>query len=198
MDRAALENKLNELKKKHAVIEKTWQKAGNQPLLQFFVEIIPKVLNCERISIFIHDPIDSNLWVQCGTGVKERQIQVPQKGSVVGRAIETGEPVFEKDMQRQMGPHDTVALKTGYVTYNTLCVPVRGVTTNKITGAIQAVNKKGSTSFNEQDLEIVQKMAFNIQMQLENMYLRQEMAKISTQLSKQILQLEKTLREAKK
>ncbi len=193
MDRAELESKLEELKKKHAVIEKTWQKAGNRPLLQFFVEIIPKVLNCERLSIFIHDPIDANLWVQCGTNVEERTIEVPQKGSVVGRAIETGEPVFEKDMQRQMGPHDTVALKTGYVTYNTLCIPVRGVTTDKITGAIQAVNKKGASEFNQNDLEVMQKLAFNIQMHLENMFLRQEMAKISTQMSKQIFQLQRKL-----
>jgi len=195
MDRAELENKLGELKKKQAVIEKAWQKAGNRALLQFFVEIIPKVLNCERLSIFIHDPVDANLWVQCGTNVKERQIEVPQKGSVVGRAIETGEPVFEKEMQRQMGPHDTVALKTGYVTYNTLCVPVHGVTTDKITGAIQAVNKKASSEFKPEDLEVLQKLAFNIQMHLENMYLRQEMAKISTQMSKQIFLLEKKLRD---
>ncbi len=195
MDRSELESKLAELKKKHAVIEKTWQKAGNRPLLQFFVEIIPKVLNCERLSIFIHDPVDHNLWVQCGTNVKERQIEVPQKGSVVGRAIETGEPVFEKEMQRQMGPHDTVALKTGYVTYNTLCVPVRGVTTDKITGAIQAVNKKASSEFSQEDLEVLEKLAFNIQMHLENMFLRQEMAKISTQMGKRIFQLQQKLQE---
>ena len=194
MDRAELESKLKELKAKHAAIDKTWQKAGNRPLLEFFVEIMPKVLNCERLSIFIHDPVDANLWVQCGTNVKERQIEVPQKGSVVGRAIETGKPVFEKEMQRQMGPHDTVALKTGYVTYNTLCVPVCGVTTNKITGAIQAVNKKAAVEFTQADLEVLQKLAFNIQLNLENMYLRQEMAKISTQMSKQIYQLEKKLR----
>lgn len=194
MNRAELESKLEELKKKQVVIEKTWKKAGNRALLQFFVEIIPKVLNCERLSIFIHDPVDSNLWVQSGTGVKERQIEVPQKGSVIGRAIETGEPVFEKDMQRQMGPHDSVALKTGYVTYNTLCVPVKGVTTDTITGAIQAVNKKASSEFNQEDLEVLKKLAFNIQMHLENMFLRQEMAKISTQMSKQIFLLEKKLR----
>ena len=193
MERAELESKLEELKKKHTIIEKTWQKAGNRPLLQFFVEIIPKVLNCERLSIFIHDPVDANLWVQCGTNVDERAIEVPQKGSVVGRAIETGEPVFEKDMQRQMGPHDTVALKTGYVTYNTLCVPVRGVTTDKTTGAIQAVNKKGASEFNENDLDVMQKLAFNIQIHLENMFLRQEMAKISTQMGKQIFQLQRKL-----
>ena len=195
MDRAELEAKLEELKSKHAVIEKTWQKAGNRPLLEFFVEIMPQVLNCERLSIFVHDPVDANLWVQCGTGVKERQIEVPQRGSVVGRAIDTGKPVLEKELQKQMGPHDAVALKTGYVTYNTLCVPVHGVTTKKITGAVQAVNKKVTSGFTEEDVTLLEKMAFNIQMQLENMYLRQEMAKISTQMSKQIFLLQKKLNE---
>lgn len=194
MDRIELESKLKELKSKHAAIEKTWHKAGNRPLLEFFVEIMPKVLNCERVSIFIHDPVDANLWVQCGTGVKERQIQVPQQGSVVGRAIESGKPVFEKEMQRQMGPHDTVALKTGYVTYNTLCVPVRGVTSNSITGAIQAVNKKAASEFKPEDVEVLQRLAFNIQLHLENMYLRQEMAKISAQMAKQIYLLENKLK----
>ena len=195
MDRAELESKLEELKKKQVAIDNTWKKAGNRDLLQFFVEIIPTVLNCERLSIFIHDPVDANLWIQSGTGVQERQFEVPQQGSVIGRTIETGEPVFEKDMQRQMGAHDTVALKTGYVTYNTLCVPVHAVTSDKITGAIQAVNKKSASEFNQDDLEILKKMAFNIQMHLENMYLRQEMAKISTQMSRQIILLEKKLRE---
>lgn len=195
MDRTQLEKKLEELKSKHAIIDKTWKKAGNRPLLEFFVEIMPQVISCERISIFIHDPVDANLWVQSGTGVKERQIEVPQKGSIVGRTIETGKPVLEKELQRHIGPHDTVALKTGFVTYNTLCVPVHGVTTKTVTGAIQAVNKKVTSGFTSEDMEVMKKLAFNIQMQLENMYLRQEMAKISTQMSRQIFQLQQRLNE---
>lgn len=193
MDRAALEKKLEELKSKQAMMEKAWKKAGNRQLLQFFVEIIPRAINAERISIFIHDPVDSHLWVQCGTGVEERQIEVPQGGSVVGQAIESGEPVFDNNMQQKMGAHDNVAIKTGYVTYNTLCVPVKGVTTEKVTGAIQAINKIGMEGFTEEDLTILTKMAFNIQMHIENIYLRQEMAKISSQMSEKIAALEAKL-----
>ncbi len=193
MDRAALEQKLTELKQKQAMIDKAWKKAGNRQLMQFFVEIMPKVIGAERISIFIHDPIDANLWVQCGTGVSEGQIEVPQAGSIVGRAIETGEPIFESDMQLQMGAHDNVAIKTGYVTYNTLCVPVKGVTTEKVTGAIQAINKTSGTEFNQEDLKLLQRLAFNTQMHIENIYLRQEMAKISSQMNEKIALLEEKL-----
>ena len=194
MDRAALEQRLAELKTKQLMIDNAWKKTGNRELLQFFVEIIPKTINAERVSIFIHDPIDAHIWVHCGTNVKERQIKVPESGSVVGRTIAGGKPIFENNMQQQMGAHDNVAIKTGYVSYNTLCVPVRGVTTEKITGAIQAVNKVGMNEFTEGDLAILEKLAFHIQMHIENIYLRQEMAKISSQMSEAITQLELKLR----
>lgn len=195
MDRTALEQRLTELKTKQSMIDKAWKKTGNRELLQFFVEIIPKTINAERVSIFIHDPVDSHIWVHCGTSVEERQINVPESGSVVGRTIASGKPIFENNMQQQMGAHDNVAIKTGYVTYNTLCVPVRGVTTDKITGAIQAVNKIGMNEFTEGDLVILEKLAFHIQMHIENIYLRQEMAKISSQMSEAITQLERKLKK---
>ncbi len=195
MDRTALEQRLTELKTKQSMIDKAWKKTGNRELLQFFVEIIPKTINAERVSIFIHDPVDSHIWVHCGTNVEERQINVPESGSVVGRTIAGGKPIFENNMQQQMGAHDNVAIKTGYVTYNTLCVPVRGVTTDKITGAIQAVNKIGMNEFTEGDLVILEKLAFHIQMHIENIYLRQEMAKISSQMSEAITQLERKLKK---
>lgn len=193
MDRTALEKKLAELKTKQVMIDKAWHKTGNRELMQFFVEIIPKAIKAERMSIFIHDPVDSHVWVHCGTSVEERQIQVPEEGSVVGRVIKSGKPIFEHNMQQQMGAHDNVALKTGYVTYNTLCVPVRGVTTDKVTGAIQVINKIGVDRFVEGDLAILEKLAFHIQMHIENIYLRQELAKISVQMSETIRQLEHKL-----
>ena len=193
MERTELAQKLVELKKKQATIEAAWQKAGNRELLQFFVEIIPKVIGAERLSIFIHDPVDDNIWVQCGTGVTERQINVSQAGSIVGRVIESGQAVFENDMQEQTGAHDTVAIKTGYVTYNTLCVPVKGVTTDNVTGAIQAVNKIGAHEFQPKDKELMDKLAFHIQMHIENIYLRQEMAKVSSQMGEKIALLEQKL-----
>lgn len=195
MDKNVLVQKLAELKAKQSAIDNAWKKAGNRELLQFFVEIMPKVVKAERCSIFIHDPVDANIWVQCGTGVQERQINVPESNSIVGRVIKGGKPVFESHMEDQMGAHDTVAIKTGYVTYNTLCVPVSGVTTKAINGAIQVINKIGATEFNKDDLAILEKLAFHIQMHIENIYLRQEMAKISTQMSEQIALLEKKLKE---
>ena len=196
MEENALYSKLDELKKKQAVIEQAWKKrSGNQELLHFFVEIMPKALNAERCSIFILDPVNDNVWLQCGTGLPEKSVTVPKSGSLVGRVIASGEIIFEEDMQGTVGPHDLVAMQTGFVAHNAICVPVHGVTTKRITGAIQVLNKKNERKFNDNDKATLEKLAFLLQMNIENIFLRQELARISTQLKQQIETLENRLQK---
>ncbi|MFV2058521.1 MAG: hypothetical protein ACC707_18820, partial [Thiohalomonadales bacterium] len=74
MQTKVLEKKLAEIKFKQARIDQAWLKTGDRKLITFFVELIPKALNVDRCSIFVHDPIEENLWLQCGTHLKEQQI----------------------------------------------------------------------------------------------------------------------------
>ena len=194
MDRQTLVQQLQKLRAKQEVVDKTWRKAGNRPMLQFLVDIMPKVVEVERCSIFISDPAEDNVWVQCGTGVKERQISVPASNSLVGRAIATGEIQVETDMKDQLGAHDTVAVRTGFVTYDSMVVPVHGVTIDKVTGAIQVLNKRGGRPYTDADREILKRLALLIQLNVEDIYLRQEMGKISAKMSRQIQLLEAKLK----
>lgn len=196
MDKASITNKLAELKKKQKMIDAAWLKTGNRKLMHFFVELIPKALNVERCSIFILDPKEEDVWLQCGTGLKERQIKVPQWSSMVGRVISTGELAVEEDMENVVGAHDTVDVKTGFVSRDSLCVPVKGVSFDKVTGAIQVLNKRGGRGYTDEDQEILEKMAFHLQMHIESIYMRQEMGKISSIMGKQILLLEQKLYQA--
>lgn len=194
MEDKALYGKLQDLKKKQDVIEKAWKKrSGNKELLQFFVEIMPKALGAERCSIFILDPFKDDVWLQCGTGLSEKSVTVPKSGSLVGQVISSGEAAIEEDMQSHVGTHDIVAMKTGFVARNAICVPVHGVTTKRITGAIQLLNKKNERKFNDHDKTTLEKLAFLLQMNIENIFLRQELVRISTQLTQQIDSLEKRL-----
>lgn len=192
MDRAILEKKLEQLRNKQQLMEKAWREAGNRKLLQFFVDIMPKTLGAERCSIFILDPVDEKAWLACGTGLTEKQLQVPTQNSIVGQVLETGKYVQEDDLEDQVGAHDVVATKTGFVTRNALCVPVNGVTSKKVVGAIQVLNKiRGD--FTEEDREILQRLAFHLEMNIENIYLRQELAKISVEMDQKIKKLEAKL-----
>jgi GAF domain-containing protein len=192
MEKALLEKKLKQLRDKQQLMEKAWREAGNRQLLQFFVDIMPKALDAERCSIFILDPVDEKAWLQSGTGMSEKQLQVPTKNSIVGRVISSGEYVIEHDLEDQVGAHDIVAVKTGFVTRNALCVPVHGVTTKKVVGAIQLLNKKHG-NFDDADREILERLAFHLEMNIENIFLRQELAKISVEMGQKIKKLETKL-----
>lgn len=195
LDSETLEKKLGALKLKQNLIDKSWRQTGNRPLLQFFVEIIPASIKADRCSIFVHDPADEKVWLQCGTGMQERQISVPKRSSMVGEVICTGKSIMRTDMNDIVGAHATVDMQTGYITYDALCVPIHGATTDKITGAIQVLNKKGGGQFTGEDQALLERLAQLLQANIESLFLRQEMFKISLEMGKKIRQLEQALRQ---
>jgi len=193
MDKSSLENKLEKIRAKQEKLEQSWKQTGNKELLQFFIDIMPRVLNVERCSIFILDPEEDKVWLQCGTGLEEKQVSVPTRGSVVGRVISSGQSWKDMELELSVGEHDVVSMKTGFVARNTLCVPVFGVTTNRVTGAIQVLNKIGSSGYTDDDEAILGRLAYQLQMNIESIFLRQEMAKISEEMKKKIEELEHSL-----
>lgn len=194
MDKARLENKLDSIRAKQAKLNAAWKKTGNKELLQFFIDIMPKVLGVERCSIFILDPEEDQVWLQCGTGLSEKQVTVPTRGSIVGTVISTGKPSMDMELESSVGEHDFVSMRLGFIARNTLCVPVFGVSTDRVTGAIQVLNKIAG-DYTEADMEILGRLAYQLQMNIESIFLRQEMAKISEEMSKKIKQLERMIRK---
>ena len=134
------------------------------------------------------------MWLHCGTGVQPKQIQVPKWSSVVGKVISSGETKIEYDMENNVGIHDTVDLQTGFTTRNSLCVPIYGMSTSKVTGAIQVLNKIAGEMYTDNDRELLEKVAFNIQITIESMFVRQETIKISGEIEKRIQLFEKNLK----
>jgi GAF domain-containing protein len=193
MDRTVFEQKLDQLRKKQQLMEKAWRETGNRELLQFFVDIMPRTLSAERCSIFILDPVNEKVWLQSGTGLTEKQLQVPTANSMVGQVIESGKYVMEHDLEDQAGAHDVVAVKTGFVTRSALCVPVKGVISKKVVGAIQVLNKTRG-DFSDEDRRILERLAFHLQMNIENIYLRQELSTMASEMDKKIKNLESRLK----
>ncbi|HEC30275.1 MAG TPA: GAF domain-containing protein [Gammaproteobacteria bacterium] len=195
MDKEALENKLESIRTKQEKLENAWAKTGNKELLQFFIDILPKVLDVERCSIFILDPEEDRVWLQCGTGLEEKQVTVPTRGSIVGTVISTGKPVADMEMEASVGEHDVISMKTGFIARDTLCVPVFGVSTDRVTGAIQVLNKRGASGYTNNDKQLLDRLAYQLQMNIESIFLRQEMAKISEIMKKKIEKLERMLKK---
>lgn len=192
-----LHQKLEVLREKQKLVDAKWKQAGDRNMLSCFVELIPMALQVTRCSIFILDPKTSDVWLQCGTGLNENAIRVSVEGSVVGETISTGRPVVADDLRERMGAHYEVSMKTGFEPRDTLCVPIINFAAKKVIGAIQVLNKTnqklGQDPYTATDIELLQKMAHNIQFTIDNIYLRQEFSKISKAMMQQIEMLENKL-----
>ena len=191
MSRENIVAAIRELESKQEKVEKAWGQLGGPSLLSFFADIIPQTLNAERSSLFILDPKQDNVWIKCGTGVEEEEITVPLEGSMVGEVISTGVPQIELDMGERVGVHEEIGIAVKYTTRSALCVPVKSAT-GEVIGAIQVLNKR-SRWFNERDLEVLEQMAFQIQVNIENIYLRQDLRKLARLLSAKVSHLRKKL-----
>lgn len=142
--------------------------------LDFYVRLIPRVLNAERCSVFILDPASNKVWLKAGTALRERGIEVPLDNSIVGEVIVSGKPVITTDLQSRDGAHKTVDTTTGFVTREIICVPIRSADGTKITGAIQVLNRKGGGRFTEDDQSFLAEVGEHFQGIVESIFVSQE------------------------
>lgn len=181
-----LQQRLSHLKIKHNMISRAWDLTGNKELLGFFVEILPKVVNAERCSIFILDPCTNKVWLQCGTDMKERQIEVPMAGSNVGEVICTGQYKFVSHVEERSLVGRKIDNLTGFKPRSMLTVPIKSLTGSEVTGAIQVLNKIGQESFDDEDRKTLEKIAYHLELAIENVFLGQELVDISDTVSRKI------------
>ena len=151
-------------------------------LLDFYVRITPRVLNAERCSVFILDPENRKVWLKAGTGITERGIEVSVGDSIVGDVIASGKPVIVNDLQERSGAHLKTDLRTGFVTREVICVPVRSKDRQKITGAIEVLNKKGEGRFNPEDQAFLEEAGEHLQSIVDSVFLSQEAVGMSKRL----------------
>lgn len=181
-----LTHELLVLKKKQEALSRNWKAGGDKELLQFFMEIMPTLINAARCSFFIHDPVTDEVWLQCGTGLQERSIVVPKTGSNVGKVVATGRPVRIVRREQQSEFAKQVEEKVGYVTHNMLCVPIKSlIDPQHVIGAVQVINKQGDQGhmgFTDTDHVLLERVAAQVGMVTENIYLSQEMVTVSDKL----------------
>ncbi len=188
-----VEAKLSRLRKKQKLLLDAWRKTGNRSLMEFFVDIIPRMLNAERCSIFILDPKMSNAWVHCGSGLEERQVSVPLNDSFVGQVISSGKPLTKYDVHISEGAHEMVDYTTGFTTRNVLCIPIWNVAGDLVVGALQVLNKSGDQPFSQEDITMLKRFAAQTQMNIEHVFLKQEIGRLSEAITEKIKQLEGVL-----
>ena len=125
-------------------------------LLRRIAEAVTALLNCERASIFLHDPKKRELWTKVALGREE--IRVAEEAGIVGHvfrgntALHVPRPYDDPRFNREPD------LLTGFVTRNLLAVPMLDINQAPV-GVLQAINKSGDAAFSENDQAMLQLLA---------------------------------------
>ncbi len=184
---------MNDLKQKRQFVntymDKYHDDSAKHDFFSFFVRIICKIIAGERCGIYITDLENKTVWLEAGTGFERKEIAVPlTTNSMVGKVISTGTAIINNDMAAQEGFHKNVDSSSGLETRNGICVPVKSLSNDRVTGAIQMLNKENGEVFTEKDQQWLEYIAENIQFNIEQTFLQQEtlslMDRISSTLSK--------------
>lgn len=169
----------DQLKLRQRILNRSWSVRGNNELLALFVRLIPDALNVQRCNIFLNDQSQNKVWLICGTALSGKQVVASNMRPLVKQVIEEGTYIVKENMHQEL----SIDEQNDFVLHNTLLVPIQSVMENKTTGVIQLLNKHDNTCFDEDDRQLLEKVALHLQLAMENIYLRQEMMDFSDILS---------------
>ncbi|MEK7245021.1 MAG: GAF domain-containing protein [Pseudomonadota bacterium] len=156
--------------------------ARREKLLAFYTRIMTRAVGAERCSIFIHDPDKDRIWLKTGTGVRESEIVVAKEGSIVGKAIASGQTVHITGLETTDGAHKAVDQKTGFVTRGVLSVPIKSPNRDEVTGAFQLLNKKDGREFTTEDISLAEEIAENLHAEIDRIFVGQQIFNLTERL----------------
>lgn len=110
-------------------------------VLNVLVEMTTAELDAERGSLFLNDPETKELYSRVAQGNFQREIRILNTSGVAGYVFTTGESVIIHDAYADPRFNRSVDERTGFVTRNILCVPIKTAKGETI-GVAQTLNKK--------------------------------------------------------
>ncbi|MBU0730136.1 MAG: sigma 54-interacting transcriptional regulator, partial [Proteobacteria bacterium] len=182
--------RLAELRVRLEQVATAWTVDNYESLVEFFVLILPRIMGAERCTIFIIEMGTDKIYSKYGTGLKGKQIEPPRKGSIAGQVIETGKPEINNQLNKRTGYHKQVDAGTGFVTKNSVCVPIKSLTGHGVTGAVQVLNRL-SGDFNDDDAALLSEVASYLSMSIENIIVNQEILRVSGQINREVERFDK-------
>jgi adenylate cyclase len=142
-------------------------------LIERVVHTASRVMNADRASLFLLDPVTGDLWSKVAEGEKSREIRVPSGSGVAGWVVQNDQLVNIADAYEDRRFNQAVDHRTGYRTKSILCGPVKNLQ-GEIIGAIQLINKKEGV-FDRDDEALFRAFAYQTTIAVENFYLYRKM-----------------------
>ncbi len=114
-------------------------------------------LNAERGTLFLNDYETNELYSRVAQGSFRREIRILNTSGVAGHVFTTGNGTIVHDAYADPRFNRSVDERTGFVTKNILCVPIK-TAKGLVVGVAQLLNKKKG-KFTVADLALLEKMA---------------------------------------
>jgi Nif-specific regulatory protein len=147
-----------------------------EPLLVQMAEAATRLFGADRASIFLWDRRRHLLVGRPALGVKGGELHLPDDRGVVGKVIQSGQPLRVDAATEADQIDHQVDAQTGYRTRTLLCVPLRG-RSGELFGAFELINKH-SGAFTAEDEAGLTDLACHAAVALENVQDRQQLDRL--------------------
>jgi serine phosphatase RsbU (regulator of sigma subunit) len=146
--------------------------SGLDDILQAILELIKTQLDCERATAFLRDKRTGKLHARQMSGSQHVEIVLEKGVGVAGYVAEQGESVLINDVNADPRFDPSTDRRTGFVTRNMLCVPLRNPEW-VLMGSLQAINRRGG-EFSVIELSYLESFAALAAVAVEREQLAQE------------------------
>lgn len=139
------------------------------------IEAAMRLVQSEQASLLLLDESTGELYFDTATGDKGeevKQIRLKKGEGIAGWVAEHNEPLIVPDVNADPRFTARVDRKSGFITRNILCVPVR--IKSRLIGVLQAINKRGD-AFSEEDQDYLTALANQVAVAIENARLYQDL-----------------------
>lgn len=141
-----------------------------EPLLARIIDAARAMLDCERASIFLHDPASDELWTKVATLTTE--IRVPACAGIVGAAFKGNQLIHVPDPYADPRFNPEPDRRSGFRTRSLLTAPMTDSAGQPL-GVLQAVNKR-SAGFLEGDIPLIRLLADQAGVAIQRWRLQQD------------------------
>ena len=162
-------------------------------LLELIVSKITELMEADRSTLYLMDDAGSELWTKVLQADELREIRLEVGQGLAGWVAKTGKLVNIEDAYQDERFNKEVDQQSGYHTRSMLCIPIRNYQ-GRISGVVQVLNKIGGV-FNEEDEELLEAMASQASISIENSKMYQSLVRQNIQLRETHGRLERRARE---
>jgi signal transduction histidine kinase len=154
-------------------------------LLAYIINAAAELLNTEAASIMLYDDQLNELRFAAATGSDPHelaQIPVPLEGSIAGAIFMENKPMIINDVSQDPRHFGSVGQKVKFTSQKLVGVPMR--IKDRVTGVLEALNKRDGRQFSEADARILAILASQAAVAIENARLVEHIQEAYSELGK--------------